>query len=130
MKEKQYCNFCGKEIKKSHHKIRVFCSNECIQHFCHQQKMKQVEENNGVGCDIRQIKKYLLETKGHKCEICGIETLMNKPVPLILDHINGRASDDRLENLRLICCNCDAQLPTYKSKNKNSDRKNRKGVWK
>ena len=55
---------------------------------------------------------------------------MNQHIPLVLDHINGRANDDRLENLRLVCCNCDAQLPTYKSKNKNSDRKKRKGVWK
>ena len=39
-----------------------------------------------------------------------------------MDHINGRASDNRRENLRLICPNCDSQLPTYKSRNKNSDR--------
>lgn len=55
---------------------------------------------------------------------------MNQPIPLILYHINGRASDDRLENLRLVCGNCDMQLPTYKSKNKHSDRIKRKGVWK
>ena len=75
-------------------------------------------------------KKYIIETRGHKCEICGLELWMNQHIPLVLDHINGRANDDRLENLRLVCCNCDAQLPTYKSKNKNSDRKKRKGVWK
>lgn len=51
---------------------------------------------------------------------------MNKPIPLVLDHINGDGLDDRLENLRLVCCNCDAQLPTYKSKNKHSTRKYRK----
>lgn len=28
-----------------------------------------------------------------------------------------------LDNLRLVCGNCDMQLPTYKSKNKNSDRR-------
>ncbi len=128
--EKTYCKNCGKEIKSG----TSFCSQSCnakwFNHLRHIQKMKKVEETNGVGCDFRRIKEYILETRGHRCEICGTETWMGKPVPLILDHINGRASDDRLDNLRLVCCNCDAQLPTYKSKNKNSDRKKRKGVWK
>lgn len=37
---------------------------------------------------------------------------------LILDHINGINNDNRLENLRIVCPNCDATLDTYKSKNK------------
>lgn len=53
---------------------------------------------------------------------------MGNPIPLVLDHINGKSSDNNLENLRLVCGNCDMQLPTYKSKNKNSERRKRKGV--
>jgi len=30
-------------------------------------------------------------------------------LPLILDHLNGVNSDDRPENLRLLCTNCDSQ---------------------
>lgn len=120
------CKNCGKEIPSSN----KYCSNDCQHKYIHFLKMKEVEEKNGVGCDIRQIKRYLIEQRKHRCEICGTEEWKGLPIPLILDHINGRASDDRLENLRLVCPNCDAQLPTYKSKNKNSDRKKRKGVWK
>lgn len=53
------------------------------------------------------------------CIICGIgPKWMDKPMPLILDHINGVNNDNRLDNLRFVCSNCDSQLPTYKSKNK------------
>ena len=40
----------------------------------------------------------------------------------ILDHKDGDASNNYRNNLRLICPNCDSQLPTYKSRNKNSAR--------
>jgi len=31
---------------------------------------------------------------------------------MILDHENGNSKDNRTENLRYLCPNCDAQLPT------------------
>lgn len=34
----------------------------------------------------------------------------------------GHTNNNDRTNFRLICPNCDAQLNTYKSKNKNSDR--------
>lgn len=33
----------------------------------------------------------------------------NKPLKLILDHINGVNSDNRTKNLRFLCPNCDSQ---------------------
>jgi len=36
----------------------------------------------------------------------------NKPLTLILDHINGNNKDHRLENLRWVCPNCNQQLET------------------
>ena len=53
----------------------------------------------------------------YECGMCGNKgEWMNKPLPLILDHINGVNNDNRLENLRFLCSNCDSLLPTYKNR--------------
>lgn len=66
------------------------------------------------------IKNRILKEKmiPYTCSICEIgPEWMGKPMTLILDHINGINNDNRLENLRFVCSNCDCQLDTYKSRN-------------
>jgi len=58
----------------------------------------------------------LIKKKGHKCELCGFTEWLDKPILLILDHINGNSDDYSLENLRVICSNCDSTLSTYKNR--------------
>ena len=54
----------------------------------------------------------------YKCSICNQEPVWNnKPLTLILDHINGVNNDDRLENLRWVCPNCNQQLDTTGARN-------------
>lgn len=53
------------------------------------------------------------------CSSCGLDTWLDQPIPLELDHINGERRDNRLENLRLLCPNCHALTETYRGKNIN-----------
>lgn len=53
----------------------------------------------------------------YKCSICKLEEWQNKPISLILDHINGNNKDDRLNNLRWVCPNCNSQLETTGARN-------------
>jgi hypothetical protein len=66
-----------------------------------------------------QLKKRLLDhgLKERRCEMCGLESWNGHPIPLELDHINGRREDNRLENLRVLCPNCHALTPTYRGRN-------------
>jgi hypothetical protein len=52
------------------------------------------------------------------CSECSGVEWQGAPIPLEIDHINGDHSDNRLENLRLLCPNCHAQTPTYRGRNK------------
>lgn len=48
------------------------------------------------------------------CELCGQgENWRGYRMALILDHMNGVATDNRLENLRIVCPNCAATLDTH-----------------
>ena len=58
------------------------------------------------------------EYSAYECAICHQEPVwQNQPLTLILDHINGINTDDRLENLRWVCPNCNSQLLTTGSRN-------------
>lgn len=63
----------------------------------------------------RIIKENLLE---YKCDVCGLTEWNDKPISLVLDHINGKNNDHRIENLRFLCPNCHSQTDTFAGKNK------------
>lgn len=56
--------------------------------------------------------------KKDECEVCGQLPIWNsKPLVLQLDHINGVHTDNRLENLRVICGHCHSQTSTFAGRN-------------
>jgi len=65
------------------------------------------------------IKRKLIDVglKEHKCESCGLMEWLGSPIPLQLHHQNGVHSDNRLENLELLCPNCHSLTDNFAGKN-------------
>lgn len=114
------CKGCGKTTTN-----KVYCSRTC-------NTLSRVLDSTFNSIEIGELPHHPITAKnqlrlfhGNVCKICGITEWLGKEVLLILDHIDGNSSNWKIENLRLICSNCDAQLPTYKFKNKGNGRFNR-----
>ena len=70
--------------------------------------------SNGSDLKNRLIKEKDFQ---YKCYNCNLTEWMGKPIPIELEHINGIHTDNRIENLTFLCCNCHALTDTYKGKN-------------
>jgi 5-methylcytosine-specific restriction endonuclease McrA len=51
--------------------------------------------------------------KQNRCEQCGIEDWLGKPLSMALHHVNGEGADNRLENLMMLCPNCHSQTENF-----------------
>lgn len=62
--------------------------------------------------------KAQIAIRGHQCECCKNTEWMGKPLNLEVHHVNGDRSDNRFENLQLLCPNCHSYTSTFAGKSR------------
>ena len=79
---------------------------------------------NGT-CTLKpsRILKKLIEynIKEYRCEECGISEWNGKEIILELHHKDGKHSNNKLENLQILCPNCHSQTENFRYKNRKND---------
>jgi len=119
-----FCLNCGGTIEKHGKK---YCSLDCFHIFQNKiAKTQALEDLKNGTLNDENARNWFRKLFEHKCAICGLSEWRGEEIPLAVDHIDGNYSNNLLDNLRMVCCNCDAQLSTYKGKNKGNGRINRK----
>ncbi len=117
------CINCGKNGKSIG---RIFCNDICYKEY-NKKKIFNKIESGDTTLSFKTYKNYLIEKYGNKCMECGwceINPISGK-VPIELEHIDGDSSNNKLENLKLLCPNHHSLTPTYKSLNKGKGRHSR-----
>lgn len=118
-RKRSNCLFCGEKTNSYKGK---YCSRKCKNNHVWQKIKEKIISGQYKTLANRQLRKFLFEEREYKCESCGLKEWKGEEIPLVCDHINGDSTDNSSKNLRLICNNCDAISPHFKSKNRGKGR--------
>ena len=119
------CTHCGKEMDRN----KKFCDNKCQADYEYKEYINRWKAGKEDGITgrfgvSRHIRRYLYEKHNNCCEKCGWNEVNphSSRIPLEIEHKDGDYSNNKEENLELLCPNCHALTSTYKGANKGNGR--------
>lgn len=89
--------------------------------FVKEYKLEEILIDDSPYKTPSKLKSKLIKSglKKHECEICKNTKWLNQDIKLEIHHINGINTDNRLENLQVLCPNCHACTDNFRGKNIN-----------
>ena len=108
------CPRCGNEPKQYANGQWARHCQACIDSGAYHARIQRSTDSKTAV----SLRAYLLRTRKHVCNCCGLREWLGQPIPLQVDHVDGNSDNNDEENLRLLCANCHAQTPTYGALNK------------
>lgn len=123
----KYVSLYKIDITHFEDRIKIYQKTLAISNIKRKKELKEITVENSNYCRTHLKERLYKEgLKKRECEECGQdENWRGKKISLILDHKNGIHNDHRMENLRILCPNCNSTLETHAGKN-NRKQKNEK----
>lgn len=131
--EKRRNKFCSKSCAASHNnkgKVRVKTVNPVGCAHCG--AVKETRANKYCDACIAEgvynkpqsleelvspegVRAWLLRTREHRCEDCGLSEWKDMPITLEVHHVDGDSDHNTEENLQLLCPNCHSYTDNFKA---------------
>lgn len=118
------CLMCQKATKSK----KKYCSAKCQQNYMKEQDLVKFLNQEDINLGHSRIRNLLIYKYGAKCMVCNWDKKnpATGKCPIELEHIDGNAKNNSLDNVKLLCPNCHSLTATYKALNKGNGRHKRK----
>ena len=120
-----YCLNCGKEIPKRNKYCNMTCKAQ-YEEKAYIERWKNGEESGLIGRDgiKAAVRNYLFNKYNNSCQLCGWNQVnqYTGKIPLQIHHIDGDCTNNKEDNLQLLCPNCHSLTENFGSRNKNCTR--------
>lgn len=123
------CRECMKRFNFSSNAWQYAIDNGIINVRNYLERWKQGLESGSTsnGEISKVVRKYILEKFKNMCSKCGWKevNLTTQKIPVQIEHIDGNYSNNKEENLTVLCPNCHSLTSTFGNLNRGKGRKYR-----